>query len=60
MTEKNGILAAENIAHVGDTLQLEGRSPDGSTFKIDAVVVGTYNLTDLMERSPVVLAVRIS
>ena len=54
MTEKNGILAAENIAHVGDTLQLEGRSPDGSTFKIDAVVVGTYNLTDLMERSPVV------
>ena len=54
MTEKNGILASEKIANVGDTLQLEGRSPDGSTFNVDAVVVGTYNPTDLMERSPVV------
>lgn len=27
MTERNGILVAENIASVGDTLQLEGRSP---------------------------------
>ena len=54
MTEKYGILASEKIANVGDTLQLEGRSPDGSTFNVDAVVVGTYNLTDLMERSPVV------
>ena len=55
MTEKYGILASEKIANVGDTLQLEGRSPDGSTFNVDAVVVGTYNPTDLMERSPVVL-----
>ena len=54
MTEKNGILASEKIANVGDTLQLEGRSPDGSTFNVDAVVVGTYTPTDLMERSPVV------
>lgn len=54
MTEKNGILVEENIAHVGDTLQLEGRSFDGSTFNINAVVVGTYNTADLMERSPVV------
>ena len=54
MTEKYGILASEKIANVGDTLQLEGRSPDGSTFNVDAVVVGTYNPTDLMERSPVV------
>ena len=54
MTEKYGILASEKIANVGDTLQLEGRSPDGSTFNVDAVVVGTYNQTDLMERSPVV------
>ena len=54
MTEKNGILASEKIANVGDTLQLEGRSPDGSTFNVDAVVVGTYNPTDLMERIPVV------
>lgn len=54
MTEKYGILVSENIANVGDTLQLEGRSPDGSTFNVDAVVVGTYNPTDLMERSPVV------
>ena len=54
MTEKNGILASEKIANVGDTLQLEGRSPDGSTFNVDAVVVGTYNPTNLMERSPVV------
>ena len=54
MTEKYGILASEKIANVGDTLQLEGRSPDGSTFNVDAVVIGTYNPTDLMERSPVV------
>ena len=54
MTEKYGILASEKIANVGDTLQLEGRSPDGNTFNVDAVVVGTYNPTDLMERSPVV------
>ena len=54
MTEKYGILASEKIANIGDTLQLEGRSPDGSTFNVDAVVVGTYNPTDLMERSPVV------
>ena len=54
MTEKYGILASEKIANVGDTLQLEGRSPDGSTFNVDAVVVGTYNPTVLMERSPVV------
>ena len=54
MTEKYGILASEKTANVGDTLQLEGRSPDGSTFNVDAVVVGTYNPTDLMERSPVV------
>lgn len=54
MTEKYGILASEKIANVGDTLQLEGRSFDGSTFNINAVVVGTYNTADLMERSPVV------
>ena len=54
MTEKNGILASEKIANVGDTLHLEGRSPDGCTFNVDAVVVGTYNPTNLMERSPVV------
>ena len=54
MTERNGILVEENTAHVGDTLQLEGRSFDGSTFNINAVVVGTYNTADLMERSPVV------
>ena len=54
MTERNGILAAEDIAHVGDTLQIMGRSSDGSTFDIDAVVAGTYNRTDLMEQSPVV------
>lgn len=54
MTEHNGILTAEDIAHVGDTLQLEGRSFDGSTFQVDAIVVGTYNTADLMERSPVV------
>ena len=47
-------MVAENIASVGDTLQLEGRSPDGSTFNINAVVAGTYDPTDLMERNPVV------
>lgn len=53
MVEKNGILAAEDIAQVGDTLKIEGRASDGSTFDIEAVVVGTYDRSDLMERSPV-------
>ena len=49
MVEKNGILVAEDIAQVGDTLKIEGR-----TFDVEAVVVGTYNRSDLMEDSPVV------
>ena len=39
MTEKYGILASEKIANVGDTLQLEGRSPDGSS---DPVYIWQY------------------
>lgn len=39
---------------VGDTLKIEGRAFDGSTFDVEAVVVGTYNRSDLMENSPVV------
>ena len=54
MVEKNGILVAEDIAQVGDTLNVEGRASDGSTFDIEAVVVGTYDRSDLMENSPVV------
>ena len=52
--EKNGILVAEDIAQVGDTLKIEGRAFDGRTFDVEAVVVGTYNRSDLMEDSPVV------
>ena len=51
---KNGILVAEDIAQVGDTLKIEGRAFDGRTFDVEAVVVGTYNRSDLMEDSPVV------
>lgn len=54
MVEKNGILVAEDIAQVGDILKIEGRAFDGSTFDVEAVVVGTYNRSDLMEDSPVV------
>ena len=54
MVEKNGILVEEDIAQVGDTLKIEGRAFDGSTFDVEAVVVGTYNRSDLMENSPVV------
>ena len=53
MVEKNGILVAEDIAQVGDTLKIEGRAFDGRTFDVEAVV-GTYNRSDLMEDSPVV------
>ena len=49
MVEKNGILVAEDIAQVGDTLKIEGRAFDGRTFDVEAVVVGTYNRSDLME-----------
>lgn len=54
MIAQNGILVAEDIAKVGDTLKIEGRSPDGSTYAVEAVVVGTYNRASLMENSPVV------
>lgn len=54
MVEKNGILVAEGTAQVGDTLKIEGRAFDGSTFRIDTVVVGTYNRSDLMKDSPTV------
>ena len=54
MVEKNGILVAEGTAQVGDTLKIEGRSLDGSTFYIDAIVVGIYDKTDLMKDSPIV------
>lgn len=54
MVEKNGILVADGTARVGDTLKIEGRSLDGSTFYIDAIVVGTYDRTDLMKDSPIV------
>lgn len=54
MAARNGILAAEDIAKVGDTLKIEGRSADGSTFEIEAIVVGTYDRADLMENSPVI------
>ena len=54
MVEKNGILVTEDIAQVGDTLKIEGRAFDGRTFDVEAVVVGTYNRSDLMEDSPVV------
>ena len=43
-----------HIAQVGDTLKIEGRAFDGRTFDVEAVVVGTYNRSDLMEDSPVV------
>ena len=54
MVEKNGILVAEGTAQVGDTLKIEGRSLDGSTFYINAIVVGTYDRADLMKDSPIV------
>lgn len=49
-----GLVIAEDIAQVGDTLKIEGRAFDGRTFDVEAVVVGTYNRSDLMEDSPVV------
>ena len=32
MVERNGILVAEDIAQIGDTLKIEGRASDGSTL----------------------------
>lgn len=54
MVERNGILAADEIAQVGDSLKIMGRAADGNTFEIEAVVVGTYNRAELMEYSPLV------
>lgn len=54
MVAQNGILVAEDIAKVGDTLKIEGRASDGSTYAVEAVVVGTYNRASLMESSPVI------
>lgn len=54
MVTRNGILAEEGTAKVGDTLKIEGRAPDGSSFEMESVVVGTYDRADLMQDSPVV------
>lgn len=54
MVAQNGILVAEDIAKVGDTLKIEGRASDGNTYAVEAVVVGTYNRASLMESSPVI------
>lgn len=54
MSAKNGILVAEGTAKAGDLLRIMGRSPDGSSFDIEAFVVGTYKRNELMENSPVV------
>ena len=54
MVARNGILAEEGTAKTGDTLKIEGRAFDGSSFEMDAVVVGTYDRADLMQDSPVV------
>ena len=49
MVDQNGILVAEDTAKVGDELKISG-----STFDIEATVVGTYNRAALMEHSPVI------
>ena len=54
MVEKNGILVEDDTGNVGDVLTLNGRASDGSTFDVDAVVVGTYNRADLMLENPTV------
>jgi len=54
MSAKNGILVAEDTAKTGDLLRIMGRSPDGSNFDVEAVVVGTYKRNELMENTPVV------
>ena len=42
------------ISKVGDTLKIAGRAPDGSSFDVEAVVVGVYDRSDLMENCPVI------
>lgn len=54
MVAQNGILVAEATAKVGDKLKINGRAFDGSTFDVEATVVGTYDRAALMERSPVI------
>lgn len=54
MTEENGIWVEEGTAKLGDSVELSGRAPDGSTFHIDAVVAGIYKKADLMGKEPVV------
>lgn len=54
MVAENGILVAEDTAKVGDKLKIIGRAFDGSTFDVEATVVGTYDRATLMERNPVI------
>lgn len=54
MVSQNGILVADDTANQGDILTLEGRASDGNTFSVDVRVVGTFNRTELMEKSPIV------
>lgn len=44
MVAQNGILVAEDIAKVGDTLKIEGRASDGSTYAVEAVVVMAHTI----------------
>lgn len=54
MAERNGILVSKDTANVGDILKIAGRASDGSTFEVEAIVVGTYDSADLMEYNPVI------
>lgn len=47
-------MVEEDIAKVGDTLKIAGRAFDGSTFDVEAVVVGSIHRSDLDGNSPVV------
>ncbi len=54
MVERNGILVTDDTSKVGDILKIEGKASDGNTFDVEAVVVGTYDRSDLMEVSPAI------
>lgn len=53
LTKENGILIANNKAKIGDVYKINGRSLDGTELEIEAPVIGTYAVEDLMEICPI-------
>lgn len=54
MTAQNGVIVVDDVGKLGDILTLELRGTDGNALSVEALIVGEYNKTSLMEAFPMV------